>query len=267
MPDGKVILVVLDGLRHDTARAMMGWMEAMVATGRCDAHWMACELPSNSRPLYETILTGRTPVDHGIISNDIVRRSAGDNVFRQVRLAGGRSAAAAYHWIGELYLSAPFDPMTGRLVLDGDGDIQDGVFYWDDGYPDDHLFADAHGLLRGTNPRFLLLHPMNVDHAGHCHGATSKAYHDAARRQGDLLARYAPVWMGLGYDVLVTADHGMMDEGGHGGPSVEEIGVPFYALGMHLDPAPRQTEIAGLCCRLMGIDAGSMPAYEGKVTR
>ncbi|WP_174010662.1 hypothetical protein [Rhizobium rhizogenes] len=59
------------------------------------------------------------------------------------------------------------------------GNIQHGTFYWQDHYPDDHLFADADDLLRRHNPDFLLLHPMSIDDVCHRHGGNSRQYRDA----------------------------------------------------------------------------------------
>ncbi|KPF45189.1 alkaline phosphatase family protein [Rhizobium sp. AAP43] len=265
----KVILIVLDGLRFDVARTCLGYMEGLVAAGRAEVRKLSCELPAMSRPLYETLLTGRPPVEHGIVSNGVVRRSMGDNLFARCRAAGKVTAAAAYHWVSELYVSAPFDRHRDRILLDGSGDISHGLFYWDDHYPDSHLFADAEWLIRAKAPDFLLLHPMNVDDAGHKHGGDSIGYRNAARLQGDLLARYVPGWREAGYTVIVTADHGMGDDGNHAGPTPQEIEVPFYALGFQLgsESVLSQTQIAGLICQLMGVDRGAMPAYSGLVQR
>lgn len=265
----KVILIVLDGLRYDVARTCLGYMEGLVTAGQAEVRKLSCELPAMSRPLYETLLTGRPPVEHGIVSNGIVRRSMGDNLFARCRAAGKVTAAAAYHWVSELYVSAPFDRHRDRILLDGSGDISHGLFYWDDHYPDSHLFADAEWLIRAKAPDFLLLHPMNVDDAGHKHGGDSIGYRNAARLQGDLLARHVPGWREAGYTVIVTADHGMGDDGNHAGPTPQEIEVPFYALGFQLgsDCVLSQTQIAGLICQLMGIDRGAMPAYSGVIQR
>lgn len=265
----KVILIILDGLRYDVARTCLGYLEGLVAANRADVRKLTCELPAMSRPLYETLLTGRKPVDHGVVSNGVVRRSVGDNLFARVRAHGGVTAAAAYHWVSELYLSCPFDRHRDRILVDGTGDIIHGVFYWDDAYPDSHLFADAEWLVRSKAPDFLLLHPMNVDDAGHKHGGDSVGYRDAARTQGDLLARHVPGWVEAGYGVIVTADHGMGDDGNYAGPTPEETDVPFYTVGFRLerDQPLAQTEIAGLVCCLMEIDAGSMPTFDRAIER
>jgi predicted AlkP superfamily pyrophosphatase or phosphodiesterase len=264
----KVILIVLDGLRYDAARSCLGYMEGLVQAGRAEVRKVTCELPAMSRPLYETLLTGRKPVDHGVVSNGVVRRSGEDNLFARCRLAGKVTAAAAYHWVSELYVSCPFDRHRDRILVDGAGDITHGLFYWDDHYPDSHLFADAEWLIRAKAPDFLLLHPMNVDDAGHKHGGDSIGYRNAARTQGDLLARHLPGWLNAGFKIIVTADHGMGDDGNHAGPTPAETEVPFYSLGFQLGPdvVLGQTRIAGLICLLLGIDPGAIPTYDGAVS-
>ncbi|THV22335.1 alkaline phosphatase family protein [Peteryoungia ipomoeae] len=265
----KVILIVLDGLRYDAARTCLGYLEGLVAAGRADVRKLTCELPAMSRPLYETLLTGRVPVDHGVVSNGVVRRSLGDNVFSRVRAAGKVTAAAAYSWVSELYVSFPFDRHRDRILVNGEGDITHGIFYWDDHYPDSHLFADAEWLIRAQRPDFLLLHPMNVDDAGHKHGGDSVGYRNAARVQGDLLARHVPGWIEEGYTIIVTADHGMGNDGNHAGPTADETEVPFYTLGFRFGSEKpfRQTEIAGLVCRLMDVDPGALPAFDHAIER
>jgi predicted AlkP superfamily pyrophosphatase or phosphodiesterase len=254
----RTIFIILDGLRYSTARECLGYMEALVAGRQAQVYRVDSELPSISRPLYETLMTGLPPVVHGVTSNGVVRLSNFDNVFSLARKAGLVTAAAAYHWYFELYNQAPFNPEF-RHITNSDGGIQHGCFYWQDHYPDDHLFADADDLLRRHNPDFLLLHPMNIDDIGHKHGGASRQYRDTTRNAADLLARYVPQWRAVGYTVIVTSDHGMSDDGNHGGPDENEATVPLYTVGADiftLDEAaqPKQTELAGLICELLDIE-------------
>ncbi len=258
----RTIFIVLDGLRYATARECLGYMEALVAASDAQVYRVKSELPSISRPLYETLMTGLPPVEHGVTSNGVVRRSRCKNVFSLARKKGLVTAAAAYYWYFELYNQAPFSPEF-RHISDHDGDIQHGAFYWQDHYPDDHLFADADDLLRRHTPDFLLLHPMNIDDIGHRHGAASRQYRDTARNAADLLARYVPQWRAAGYTVIVTSDHGMSDDGNHGGPHEDEATVPLYTVGadiFNLDSAIElhQTELAGLISELLGIEGHGM---------
>jgi predicted AlkP superfamily pyrophosphatase or phosphodiesterase len=119
---------------------------------------------------YECILTGVPPIDSGIVHNNVSRLSNQRSIFHYARDAGLKTAAAAYHWVSELYNRSPFVPARDRHTDDPDLPIQHGHFYWNDHYPDSHLFADAENLRLRHAPNFLLVHPMNIDDAGHKHG-------------------------------------------------------------------------------------------------
>lgn len=69
-----VILVVLDGLSYQVAQHALGHLQAYCQAGRAALYKLDCELPALSRPLYEAILTGVTPIDSGIVNNDVVRQ-------------------------------------------------------------------------------------------------------------------------------------------------------------------------------------------------
>ncbi|OEC36092.1 Type I phosphodiesterase / nucleotide pyrophosphatase [Pseudomonas cuatrocienegasensis] len=253
----KVILVVLDGLAHSVAQHAMGHLQAYCSAGRGALYRLECELPALSRPLYECILTGVAPIDSGIVHNDVVRLSNQRSLFHYARDAGLVTAAAAYHWVSELYNRAPFVAARDRHTDDPQLPIQHGHFYYADHYPDSHLFADAEHLRLRHTPDVLLVHPMNIDDAGHKHGLDSSQYRNSARRADILLADYLQTWLDAGYQVLVTADHGMNNDRSHNGLLPEEREVPLFVLGnaFSLDPAaqPRQTELCGTVCELLGI--------------
>ena len=167
------------------------------------------------------------------------------------------TAAAAYHWISELYNRSPFDRVRDRFTHDSSMAIQNGIFYWQDHYPDDHLYAEIEYLRTHYTPDFMLALSMNVDNAGHRFGLDSREYRDAARRVDSILSRYVPLWLEDGYQILITADHGMNSDCTHGGTLPEEREIPLFAIGSAFDePSPadiRQLEICGLVCDLLGI--------------
>lgn len=254
---GKAILVVLDGLNYPVAEHALGHLQAYCMAGRGALYRLQCELPALSRPLYECILTGVPPIESGIVHNDVVRLSTGRSIFHCARDAGLSTAAAAYHWVSELYNRAPFQAARDRHSDTPDLPIQHGHFYYEDHYPDSHLFADAESLRLRYEPDFLLVHPMNIDDAGHKHGLDSSQYRNAARRADILLAEYLQRWLEDGYQVLVTADHGMNSDRSHNGLLPEEREVPLFVLGsaFSLDAAahPKQTELCGTLCELLGV--------------
>ena len=251
-----VILVVLDGLSYQVAQHALGHLLAYCQAGRAALYKLECELPALSRPLYECILTGVPPIDSGVVHNDVVRLSKERSIFHYARDAGLSTAAAAYHWMSELYNRAPFVAARDRHTSDTALPIQHGHFYYADHYPDSHLFADAESLRLKHAPDFLLVHPMNIDDAGHRYGLDSPQYRNAARRADVILADYLQGWLDAGYQVLVTADHGMNNDRSHNGLLAEEREVPLLVLGgaFSLDPHahPRQTELCGTVCTLLG---------------
>lgn len=251
---GKLILVIIDGLNAETANEKMGFMRHMEEVGAYGRMTLQCELPSLSRPMYETILTGKRPVEHGILSNQTVRLSRERHIFSVAREMELTTAAAAYHWISELYNQSPFDYFMHRIQSDPMKSIQHGIFYWEDQYPDSHVFLDANHLLQVHRPDLILVHPMNVDLAGHEGGSGSLAYGHAARKMDVLLSHFLPLWESEGYQVIVTSDHGMGADRAHGGDTPQERLVPYWhRLKGDVDLPGLQTEIFEVMCRALHV--------------
>jgi len=257
--NNKVILVVLDGLNFSVAHDCMGYVNGLIEEQKASVYKLRSELPSLSRPLYECILTGVKPVKSGITHNQVCRLSKEDSIFSLARKAGLSTAAAAYHWVSELYNRAPYEPRRDRFTADTSLNIQYGVFYQWDHYPDEALFQDADHLLKRHNPDFLLVHPMNIDDTGHKFGLDSRQYRNSARRADIILSEFLPDWLSEGYQVLITSDHGMNNDLSHGGTLPEEREVPLFVLGERFSHAPvevRQTDLCGLVCQLLNISHG-----------
>lgn len=111
-------------------------------------------------------------------------------------------------------------------------------------------------MRRRYHPDFLLIHPMNIDDVGHRHGLSSPLYRNAARNADGLLARYLADWLAAGYQVMITADHGMNDDHSHGGVLPEERQIPLLVFGEAFsqnDANPQQTELCGTLCELLQV--------------
>ncbi|PZD97049.1 nucleotide pyrophosphatase [Paenibacillus sambharensis] len=268
----KLIMVVLDGLRYDTARQSMGYLNHLVEHRQAAVYKVVSELPSLSRPLYEVLLTGTPAWLNGITANHMARLSSQTSLFHLARQQGRRTAAAAYYWVSELVQRAPFHYAEDREQHNEALPIQHSKFYFDDSYPDSHLLLDGEVLRRQWDPHFLYIHPMGIDDAGHKYGADSKQYRGKAIEVDSLLAALVPGWMKEGYHVLITSDHGMNKDGQHGGTGCEEREVPLYCISPVFVPGEYSQELsqlwlAPLCCRILGIPLSSamtMPAdWEG----
>lgn len=256
---GKVILVLSDALRYDTAVAGMGYLGHLVEVKKASLYKVIGELPSMSRPMYETVHTGLVTSEHGIVSNYVVRRSNKPNLFQSAVDAGKITAAAAYYWFSELYNRVPYDPIDDREVDDESLLIQHGRFYTQDDYPDIELFSTAAMLVRKFSPDFLLVHPMGMDFAGESYGSDSSAYRNHAIHQDVMLANVIPEWLYRGYQVLVTGDHGMNADKLHGGTTPDVREVPLFLIAPDI-PVQKdkgkvisQLQIAPTVCKLLDI--------------
>lgn len=257
----KTIFVLLDGCGYEAAVRNLGFLEHLTEDGLGARFCVRGELPSLSRPMYETLLTGLPVHRHGIVNNLTVRRSNCENVFSFCRKNSLSTAAAAYYWVSELYCRAPFSPAADRIQLGTEADIQNGIYYFEDCYPDSHVFADAEFLRSRFDPDFLMIHSMNVDDAGHRFTSASREYESAVAKLNEILPACLPFWLEGGCRVLITADHGMNRFGLHGGNTEEERLAPLYLFGPGIVPQVRESPvsalfIAPLLCRMLGLEPG-----------
>jgi len=226
----RIILVLADALRYDVARDNMGFLGHLVETKQASLYKMIGELPSISRPMYETIHTGVPSSLHRVVANSIVRLSRMPNIFQSVKAAGGVTAAAAYYWVSELYNRAPYDYINDKEVDDENLTIQHGRFYTEDEYPDIELFRTSALLVRKFSPNYLLVHPMGLDYRGEMFGSDTKEYRNHVTAQDKYLTPLLMEWKELGYTVLVTGDHGINKDGSHGGRTPEQREVPLFVV-------------------------------------
>lgn len=272
MHNNKVVFVLLDGLQSDYAKEHLGYLEHLCEHKRAAKYEVLGELPSASRPMYETIFTGVPVYEHGITNNNICRLSHQDHVFRLLSQNNKKSLVLAYYWISELYLSAPFNKKYDVFHNDDFTDINRGFFYYEDSFPDNHLYSLSSCFMNQEQYDFVLIHPMGIDDAGHKYGAKSKEYAKAVITNDELLSIYIPQWINTGYSVIVGADHGMSEDGYHGGNSNQQRNTALYIIdpqvinGFH--PMPLTTlEFAPLLCRLLHIEPTKvMKSLEVKFT-
>ena len=88
------------------------------------------------------------------------------------------------------------------------------------------------------------------------------------------IAQLLPRWQEEGWQVVVTADHGMDRFGIHGGPTEEQRTIPLYIFSAAAVPGRFQEEeisqlnLAPLLCRLLGLPPapGMREGLEVKLT-
>lgn len=234
----RVVIVIIDGLR---LRSSYGYdqldqlrREGVDAVAR--SHY-----PTYSRPNHVAILTGVPPAWSGVRNNAYGWPVVLDSIMDRANAAGLRSAYAADLAFG-----------AGLMFHD---DFE-AVHYapWPRG------FAKGARLVIEENYPLVVLLPGAVDAAGHAHGAASEAY-AAATAQVDRELGAALAGLDLGKDaVIVTADHGHTDPGGHGGLEKEVLEVPLIMAGAGVRPGAALgeawvTDVAPTAAALLGVPA------------
>lgn len=256
----KVVMVLCDGLGDAPARARMGYLEHLVEEKAATRYTSEVVLPTMSRPNYESLHTGVVPLEHGIVSNFVVRESKLPNVFSLVTAAGLTTAAVGYHWFSELYHRSPYDRIAHCEYDDGGAGITHGRFYESDDQPDAEVMIRGVLMAQRHAPAYVLAHPMGVDHAGHLHGRDSDEYNQAVTDLDVMLSLAVPVWLELGYSVLVTSDHGHDAYKYHGGTVDDVRNVPLYGIRPDgagagaQDTVVSHLQVAPTLCRALGIE-------------
>ena len=85
-------------------------------------------------------------------------------------------------------------------------------------------------MAKQHTPDYLLLHSSSCDSIGHTYTSDSAEYRHQAWRVDNALSRLIPRLRDTGYDVFVTADHGMNTDGHHAGDQACLRTVPFFAF-------------------------------------
>lgn len=262
----KVLLVIMDGAGYASVLSECGYLEGAVRLEQARRWKMHTALPSLSGPMYETIHTGLWPHEHGIVSNEGMRRSSSPNIFSEVRAAGKTTGAVAQEYFHRLYVNQAWDRLRSVEHEDETADIQYGRFYSMEGYgpinavapAEIDLCAQTTVLMERHAPDYMLLHSCSADTLGHTFGGDSMEYRRQIWHIDNALSRAIPLWRSLGYDIVVTADHGMTADHWHGGTVPMATEVPFYLFSDAKAPAETeelsQLGIAASVLTLLGVD-------------
>jgi len=219
--ENTVILISVDGLRSH----YIDWYETpnldrLIAGGAHANEGMKPVYPSKTFPNHYSIVTGKYPSSHGIVSNSMYDSelddtfaisdreaiedprwwSDGEPIWTAVQKQGGH--AATYFWVGS---ETPFDGVRPDYWYRYDGSVSaedrvDQVLAWLD-------------MPESERPQFISAYFSSIDDAGHRNGPESEATGDAV---ADIDAVFGRLIAGLEsrgiYDsvnIIIVADHGM----------------------------------------------------------
>ncbi len=243
----KVIYILCDGLREDTAIHEMGYLHQLTDRNKASFFTIRTETPTLSRTMYESIFTGTSPDVHGISSNLVKRRSKMPNLFQILSDHQVTSMAVAYFWFSELYIRYPFDPLTDKDINPpcqssnapkdqeySKPPIQFGRFYEACALnTNEDIINTGASLIHQYNLEFAFIHPMSIDETGHQFTSDSKQYRISVRSTDNYISRYIDDWSTNHYDIFIGSDHGMNSDGQHGGSADELRCTPLYYIPYH----------------------------------
>jgi len=242
----KLLLLVIDGVPWRNWRSLFGNLEAWVDSKEAQVWKIRAPLPSTSASCYASIHTGVDPVIHGSTGNDNVFRIDMPDIFSQTRKAGGITAAVSHSFWSEFFNRSPFVPINDIEYDEPTSDsINHGRFHSMTGYglvnqmtpSDADLFATLGMLINRFNINYGLLHTCTLDSMGHRFKHSCEEMDDACFLLDAQLAPFIKLWRSLGYEIIVTADHGQSDRGHHGGRGEDQQDAALYYFGQGAGPA------------------------------
>ncbi|MFE7800222.1 alkaline phosphatase family protein [Nocardia sp. NPDC057440] len=223
----KVVLIGLDGLMYKKIQQVQAPnLLQLSAEGALSRTSIAPHI-TISGPSWATVLTGVWDRKHGIRNNqfDATPFAKYPTVFTQLARANpALKTHSIATWDQIATMAASGNPRADVVVSTQPvpNDADESTI--------DVVTADAVvTAITRFGPDFLFTHLDQVDRAGHSHGGASQEYLNAVTRIDVLVGRIAAAVDARArakpaeaWTILVTADHGHLPEGGHGGQSPDE---------------------------------------------
>jgi Type I phosphodiesterase / nucleotide pyrophosphatase len=211
-----------------------------------------------SGPGWSTVARGVWPDKHGVLDNTFAGARFDEfpdflTVLKRARPE--LSTLAVVNW-PPLVESGVFGPEIDTLLV-GDGEEHSYAV------EDARMTAAAVALLRDGEPDAAFVYLGLVDMAGHLWGAVAPEYAEWLQAVdgwlGELLDAVTArrTYPDEDWLVLVTTDHGHLDEGGHGGYTDAERSTFVIATGDLRDDTV-QVDVAATALHHMGVD---LPAW------
>lgn len=223
----RVVYVLIDGLRYDTSlkSEVMPFLNQLRNQGASAK--MLSQTPSFSSPGYGSLLTGAWPYLSDAPAFNLEYENfyqlTQDNIFSSAKRHGLRTAVSGYYWFEKII---PADSL----------DI--GFFTQEDDQKADRQVVEATiPWLESDNYDLIMIHLDQVDYAGHHEGGPQDERWDQAANRVDGLLAEIVAELDFSKDVLmISSDHGHIDQGGHGGHDPITLVEPFIMVGNRVLP-------------------------------
>ncbi len=241
----RMVLIIVDGLGADAAETMSslntlsGYGSNMVAI---------TAQPSLSYPTWTTILTGAPPEISGVTTNWFDGPVPVESIVDVALANGMRTVMVGPESFETMYLDG----------WKGDRDLSTYLKPWsDEGYMSSDFVNHAIDLIEEKDPRLTVLHLPDVDETAHRHGKDSDEFREVVGRIDADISRLVGRVQDDRTTFVITADHGHITPGGHGGWEPEVTRVPAIFVGRgaasQRDEQMRQVDIAPTLVGFLGL--------------
>ncbi|MGW3632940.1 alkaline phosphatase family protein [Streptomyces sp. NPDC005122] len=237
----KVLVVGLDGtLLNRIKDADAPNLDALMAAGLTapSSIYAGPFAPTLSGPGWSTIITGVWPDKHNVKDNNFTGQKFARYPDFLTRIETAKPSLSTY-------AVSSWAPITDTVFSsEVDTRVSTPSAEYDTG-----TTSRAVARLRDAGPDAVFVQLDNVDHAGHSYGAAGQQYLDAIHgvdtQVGQLVAavRGRASYPDEDWLIMITADHGHTDAGGHGGSSRPERQTFMIATGTGTAPGSVRYDI------------------------
>lgn len=256
MEQGKVILILCDGMRPDALEQVAPPLYRHIRREGAWAMDARSVMPPVTLPAHVSLMQSVDPQRHGILTNTYTPQSRPiEGLFDQLHREG-KTCAFFYNWDELRDLSRP-----GSLNWYGFSSGVEGGFE----KTDEESLAAARACLAAHNPDFLFLYLGAPDEAGHEIGWMTEPYLRSVAACWDRITALCSDLSEADH-VLVTADHGGHGRD-HGLDIPEDMTIPLLLSGPRFAGRGQLTgvsikDIAPTVTALLGVRPS--PRWEGR---
>ena len=247
----KVLLIVVDALRDDTAFDPARMPHVAEAAGRGASGVATSTSLSMTVPGVRAIGCGTASDYLDMFENWGTVVSDKPNLLANLKQAGISTGI-----IGDIVWAKMYRPWLDMIQTETG--LSAFEYYIHSTEKPDRIHAGRarDALQKGTAPRFLVVHFVGLDHAGHAWGPPSDRYAAAARSMD---AKIDGLIRSVDADttVVITSDHAITNRGGHGGSDAEARRTPLVMFGRGIRQvsglAVDQVDLTPTLAALMGV--------------
>ncbi|XP_053394935.1 GPI ethanolamine phosphate transferase 2-like [Mercenaria mercenaria] len=226
----RTVIVLIDALRSDFIyeHEQMSFVNEQIGGGNADWYIVKAHPPTVTLPRIKALTSGTIPGFVDVVLNFDSKSLTEDNLITQAYSSGRRVVFYGDDtWI-KLF--------PGRFVR---SDGTTSFFVTDYTEVDDNVTRHIDTELSALDWDLMILHYLGLDHIGHTVGPTSPLVQPKLQEMDNIIQKIyktlekqacGNLLQGENFLILVCGDHGMSDQGSHGGASDREVLVPAVFL-------------------------------------